>query len=146
MLPPDQPAVTLPTISPGMSVDQVVALLGQPDRIADLGSKKIYSYPAQKLTFIDGKVSEVQDPTVTRTDSISVLSLYEIALGALTVVAAAAMLLSRRSRPAGMGPSSPAPAPPQAAMPPLPPPLPAAAQSAPPQTAHGAAFQAKTEM
>jgi hypothetical protein len=31
---PDQKAATKPTISPGMSIDQVVALLGPPDKIA----------------------------------------------------------------------------------------------------------------
>jgi hypothetical protein len=98
------------------------------------------------LTFIDGKLSPAQDPSVPQTNSIPVLLLYEIAIGVMVVAAAAAMLLSRRSRPAGIGPASPAPAPPPAAMPPLPPPLPAAAQSAPLKTVHGSAFQAKTEM
>jgi SH3 domain-containing YSC84-like protein 1 len=132
--PPDQPAATLPTISEGMSVDQVVALLGQPDKIADLGSKKIYLYPAQKVTFVDGKVSPIQDSSGNPTNSIPVLLLYEIAVGALIVAAAAAILLARRSRTAGMVPPSPAPPPPPPAMPPVPPPLPPMAQSAPPQT------------
>jgi hypothetical protein len=135
---PDQPAAALPAISAGMSVDQVVAVLGQPDKIADLGSKKIYSYPTQKVTFVDGKVSPVQDSVETQTSSMPVLLLYEIGLGALVVVAAAILLL-RRNRRAGMIPPAPTPAPPPAAMPPVPPavppPVPPVPQSDPPQTA-----------
>jgi hypothetical protein len=44
----------------GQTVEEVKALLGQPDRIADLGGKVIYSYPGLKITFVDGKVSSVQ--------------------------------------------------------------------------------------
>jgi lipid-binding SYLF domain-containing protein len=115
--PPDQPAASAPpTIAPGMPVDQVVALLGQPDTIADLGAKKIYSYPAQKVTFVDGKVSPAQDSSSTQNPSIPVLLLFEIGLGVLAAAAAAAMILERRSRPAGMVPPTPASEPP-----PLPP-------------------------
>ena len=132
--PSDQPVSTLPTISPGISIDQVVALLGQPDKIADLGSKKIYSYLTQKVTFIDGKVSPVKDSAVAQNSSIPVLLLFEIGLGVLVAAAAAGILLAPRSRYAGMGSAEPAPAPPPATMPPVPPPMPPAAQSAPPQT------------
>jgi hypothetical protein len=38
----------------------VVAGLGQPDKVVDLGSKKIYIYKDLKITFVDGKVSDVQ--------------------------------------------------------------------------------------
>jgi hypothetical protein len=57
--PPDQPA---PTVSMGMSEDQVVGIMGQPASKADLGAKKIYSYksPALKVVFVDGKVSDIQ--------------------------------------------------------------------------------------
>ena len=47
-------------ISLGMSVDQVVALLGNPQQIADLGSKKTYFYTNMKVIFTDGKVTDVQ--------------------------------------------------------------------------------------
>ncbi len=49
-------------ISLGMSIDQVVALLGNPQQIADLGSKKTYFYTSanMKVIFTDGKVSDVQ--------------------------------------------------------------------------------------
>ena len=45
-----------------MSIDQVVALLGNPQQIADLGSKKTYFYTSanMKVIFTDGKVSDVQ--------------------------------------------------------------------------------------
>jgi SH3 domain-containing YSC84-like protein 1 len=134
--PPDQPVASAPpTILAGMSVDQVVALLGQPDKIADLGSKKIYSYPTQKVTFIDSKVSPVQGSSATQSSSIPVLVLFEIALGVLVAAAAAGVLLARRSRFAGMVPPVRASEAPLAGMPPVPPPLPPVAQSAPPQTA-----------
>ena len=57
--PPD-PQAPPPTVSLGLTIDQVVAMMGQPDRLADLGSKKIYSYKDMKITFVDGKVSDVQ--------------------------------------------------------------------------------------
>jgi len=57
---PEQPPAATPTVSQGMTIDQVVAMMGQPARVADLGSKKIYSYPDMKITFVDGKVSDIQ--------------------------------------------------------------------------------------
>jgi hypothetical protein len=48
------------TISLGQSIDEVVAILGEPLRVADLGAKKIYSYRDLKVTFVDGRVSDVQ--------------------------------------------------------------------------------------
>jgi hypothetical protein len=58
------PASGAPTvnISLGMSIDDVVAALGQPQQIADLGSKKTYFYTAanMKVIFVDGKVTDVQ--------------------------------------------------------------------------------------
>ena len=49
-------------ISLGMSIDDVVAVMGKPDRIADLGSKKTYFYTSanMKVIFTDGKVTDVQ--------------------------------------------------------------------------------------
>ena len=44
----------------GQTADQVVAGLGQPDKVVDLGSKKIYVYKDLKITFVDGRVSDVQ--------------------------------------------------------------------------------------
>jgi hypothetical protein len=48
------------TISMGQTIPQVVAIIGQPKQIIDLGSKKTYRYPDMKVIFIDGKVSDVQ--------------------------------------------------------------------------------------
>jgi hypothetical protein len=48
------------TISLGQTTEEVVAILGQPQQIVDLGSKKIYVYKDLKITFIDGKVTDVQ--------------------------------------------------------------------------------------
>jgi hypothetical protein len=58
--PPDQPPAQPPTVSLGLTIDQVVVMLGQPDRLANLGSKKIYSYKDMKITFVDGRVSDIQ--------------------------------------------------------------------------------------
>ncbi len=58
---PAEPATSQPvTISLGQSIDQVVASLGKPLQIADLESKKIYKYKDMKITFLNGKVSDVQ--------------------------------------------------------------------------------------
>jgi len=54
--PPAEPA----EIAMGQSIDDVVAALGQPIRIVDLATKKIYVYKDMKITFKDGKVSDVQ--------------------------------------------------------------------------------------
>jgi hypothetical protein len=47
-------------ISLGMSIDDVVAAMGKPQQIANLGSKQTYFYPNMKIIFVDGKVSDVQ--------------------------------------------------------------------------------------
>jgi len=64
---PGQPGVQPPTppqpppvIQVGQSIDDVVATQGQPDKIVDLGTKKIYVYKDLKITFVNGKVSDVQ--------------------------------------------------------------------------------------
>jgi hypothetical protein len=54
--PPAQPA----SIEKGMSPDQVEAAMGQPDKKVNLGTKQIYVYKDLKVTFINGKVSDVQ--------------------------------------------------------------------------------------
>jgi hypothetical protein len=48
------------TIALGQTVDQVTASMGQPTRIIDLGTKKIYVYKDMKITFKAGKVSDVE--------------------------------------------------------------------------------------
>lgn len=54
------PPIVPKTIALGQTKDQVVALFGQPPKIASLGSKEIYYYSDMKVTFVDGKVSDVQ--------------------------------------------------------------------------------------
>jgi hypothetical protein len=49
-----------PTISLGMTTSEVERMLGKPKDIANVGVKKIYVYKDIKVTFIDGKVSDVQ--------------------------------------------------------------------------------------
>jgi hypothetical protein len=58
--PPQQPPSEPVKIGLGQTTDQVVAGLGQPDKVVDLGSKKIYIYKDLKITFVDGRVSDVQ--------------------------------------------------------------------------------------
>ncbi len=48
------------TIQLGMSTDQVQGALGKPDKIFNLGAKQIYVYKDVKVTFLNGKVSDVQ--------------------------------------------------------------------------------------
>jgi hypothetical protein len=57
----DQPQQAEPaSIDKGMTPDQVLAALGKPDKIVNLGTKQIYVYKDLKVTFLDGKVSDVQ--------------------------------------------------------------------------------------
>ena len=48
------------TISYGQTIEEVAAIMGQPEKVVDLGAKKIYVYKDMKITFTDGKVSDVQ--------------------------------------------------------------------------------------
>ncbi|HYL79023.1 MAG TPA: hypothetical protein VEU96_32835 [Bryobacteraceae bacterium] len=48
------------TITLDQTIDQVVGALGLPNTIVDLGSKKIYVYKNMKITFLNGRVSDVQ--------------------------------------------------------------------------------------
>jgi hypothetical protein len=54
--PPPEPQ----QIEKGQTPDQVKAALGPPDKIVNLGSKQIYVYKDLKVTFLNGKVSDVQ--------------------------------------------------------------------------------------
>jgi hypothetical protein len=54
--PPAEPA----QIEKGQTPDQVKAALGNPDKIINLGAKLIYVYKDIKVTFLNGKVSDVQ--------------------------------------------------------------------------------------
>jgi hypothetical protein len=57
--PPADPAPT-PTVSLGQSTDEVVAIMGQPLKKAQIGTKTIYTYKDLKITFVNGKVKDVQ--------------------------------------------------------------------------------------
>jgi hypothetical protein len=48
------------SVEMGQSPEQVEAILGRPDKIVNLGPKKIYVYKDMKIVFADGKVSDVQ--------------------------------------------------------------------------------------
>jgi len=55
------PPVAAPqSVKLGMTIDQVVQILGRPQVVGDLGSKKLYSYGNMKVVFIDGKVTDIQ--------------------------------------------------------------------------------------
>ena len=44
----------------GQTIEEVVSILSQPEKVVDLGAKKIYVYKDMKITFTDGRVSDVQ--------------------------------------------------------------------------------------
>jgi len=44
----------------GQTVDQVVAIFGQPQEIVDLNRTQIYVYKDLRVTFLNGKVSDVK--------------------------------------------------------------------------------------
>ena len=48
------------SVEKGQTIEQVVALWGQPQKIVNLDTKTIYYYPDAKITFLNGKVSDVQ--------------------------------------------------------------------------------------
>lgn len=58
--PADQPAASPKTISVGQTRDVVVAAWGPPTKDIKLGTKEILVYPDMKVTFVGGKVSDVQ--------------------------------------------------------------------------------------
>jgi len=59
--PPPPPADTPPpTIALGQTTDQVTAAFGQPQKIVKLGVKQIFYYKDMKVTFTNGKVSNVE--------------------------------------------------------------------------------------
>jgi hypothetical protein len=77
LLPPDTPPppppiappapVTQPAPSPaeinfqpGATIAEVTARLGQPDKVATFGPKKIFQYKDLKVTFVDGRMTDIQ--------------------------------------------------------------------------------------
>src|SRR5215469_9500897 len=55
-----QPQTQTQTIELGQTIEQVQSILGQPEKVVNLGAKQIYLYKDLKVTFLNGKVSEVQ--------------------------------------------------------------------------------------
>lgn len=55
-----EPAKEPQSIEKGQTEDQVVAAFGKPDKIVNLGAKKLYIYKDMKITFVGGKVTDVQ--------------------------------------------------------------------------------------
>jgi hypothetical protein len=58
--PPDNTAAAPPTVALGQTPDEVVAALGQPVKKAKVGTKEIYFYKDLKVSFLNGKVKDVQ--------------------------------------------------------------------------------------
>jgi hypothetical protein len=62
--PPPPPADTPPpppkTISLGQTRDEVVAILGQPQKVVKLATKEMLYYPDMKVTLVKAKVADVQ--------------------------------------------------------------------------------------
>ncbi len=58
--PADVPPAAPRTIAVGQTEDQVIALFGQPVKLAKLGPTEIYYYKDMKVTFTNGKVSNVE--------------------------------------------------------------------------------------
>jgi hypothetical protein len=57
---PDAAPAAPASVELGQTTDQVKASLGEPTKMANLGPKVIYYYSGMKVTFKDGKVSDVQ--------------------------------------------------------------------------------------
>lgn len=58
--PPPPPPADPKTLSIGQTVDEVVSNFGQPEKIVKLATKQIYYYKDMKVTFVNGKVSNVE--------------------------------------------------------------------------------------
>ena len=58
--PADAPPPAPPTIALGQTMDQVTAAFGQPLKVAKLGAKTIFYYKDMKVTFTNGKVTDVE--------------------------------------------------------------------------------------
>jgi hypothetical protein len=57
----DTTASSSPTqINVGQTISEVVGIMGSPRRVVNLGSKKIYVYSDMKITFVNGRVTDVQ--------------------------------------------------------------------------------------
>ena len=57
--PIQEPPLPQPKIEKGLTINQVLAQLGQPETIVTLGDKRIYLFKEWKVTFIGGKVTDI---------------------------------------------------------------------------------------
>jgi hypothetical protein len=53
-------AASTKTVQLGQTPEEVEGILGRPEKIVELGPKKIYIYKEMKIVFTDGKVADVQ--------------------------------------------------------------------------------------
>jgi hypothetical protein len=62
IIPPPPPPPPAPTVSVGEPKSQVAADLGEPQRKGLVGTKEIFYYsdPKMKITFVAGKVSDIE--------------------------------------------------------------------------------------
>jgi hypothetical protein len=58
--PPDAAPAAPVEVKIGQTTDEVKAALGQPVQIFNLGAKVVYKYKSLKVTFVNGKVSDVE--------------------------------------------------------------------------------------
>ena len=62
--PPPPPPADAPSaaenIRIGQTAEEVKSAMGHPERVFKVGSKEIYSYTNLKVTFLDGKVSDIE--------------------------------------------------------------------------------------
>jgi len=58
--PPPPPPPDPAEVAEGQTIEQVVAALGQPQKKAKVGTKEIYYYKDLKVTFVNGKVKDIQ--------------------------------------------------------------------------------------
>jgi hypothetical protein len=58
--PADVPPSAPPTVAIGQTKDQVVAILGQPQRVAKGTTKEIDYYPDMKVVLVNGKVTDIE--------------------------------------------------------------------------------------
>ena len=60
LVPPPPPAPDPVEVSEGQSPDQVVAAMGPPLKKFKTGAKEVYTYKDVKITFVNGKVKDIQ--------------------------------------------------------------------------------------
>jgi hypothetical protein len=49
-----------PTLIPGLTIDQAKAIQGEPQRIVEVGNRKIYVYKDLKITFTNGRLTDIE--------------------------------------------------------------------------------------